>query len=309
MTYFVALDGGGTKTECWVADESRVRGQASGPTVKIMNVGLQTATENLRTVVREALGSAGVPGDSIACTCFGLAGSSSAEVRVWAEETLRELVTGGIIIAGDEQIALDAAFHGGAGVLVIAGTGSHVTGRCGDGSTVGAGGWGPVLGDEGSGTWIGLEAIRACLRARDRSVESCLLREIQQAWELEDLPSLVAKANMRERPDFAQLTSIVANCADDGDALAQGVLDRAGEELAMQVSLVISKMRAAGCAAKDASHVAFTGSVLGRIPRVLRAMDAHLHATWPEISVDANAVQPLEGALWRARRGAQLGSR
>jgi N-acetylglucosamine kinase-like BadF-type ATPase len=161
-----------------------------------------------------------------------------------------------------------------------------------------------VLGDEGSGTWIGLEAIRACLRARDRGVESCLLREIQQTWQLEDLASLVARANMRERPDFALLTTVVANCAEDGDVLAQGVLDRAGEELATQVSLVISKMRAAGCSAEDASRVAFTGSVLGKIPRVLRAMDEHLRTAWPEIRVDANAVQSLEGALWRARQGA-----
>jgi N-acetylglucosamine kinase-like BadF-type ATPase len=305
MAYFVALDGGGTKTECWVADQSRVLGQASGPTVKIMNVGQDSATSNLRSVVREALGAANVTGDSITRTCFGLAGSSSAEVRQWAESTLRELVSGGVILTGDEQIALDAAFHGGPGVLVIAGTGSHVTGRCADGSTVGAGGWGPVLGDEGSGTWIGLEAIRASLRARDRGVETCLVREIQQAWQLEDLGSLVAKANLRERPDFASLTTLVANCADGGDALAQGVLDRAGEELATQVSLVISKMRAAGCAAQDAGRVAFTGSVLGKIPRVLRALDEHLHAAWPEIIVDASAVQPLEGALWRARHGAQ----
>lgn len=303
MAFFVALDGGGTKTECWVADETRVRGQASGPTVKIMNVGEQAATQNLRAIVREALGAAGIAGDSIACTCFGLAGSSSAEVRRWAEDTLNELVSGGVILTGDEQIALDAAFRGGPGVLVIAGTGSHVTGRCSEGSTVGAGGWGPVLGDEGSGNWIGLEAIRACLRARDRGVESCLLREIQQAWQLDNLASLVARANMRERPDFASLTTVVASCADDGDALAQGVLEHAGEELATQVSLVISKMRAANCAAADASRVAFTGSVLGRIPRVLRAMEEHLHATWPDIRVDPNAVQPLEGALWRARRG------
>src|SRR5580698_5454191 len=116
MAYFVALDGGGTKTECWVANESRVLGQASGPTVKLMNVGEQAATENLRAIVREALGAAAVPGDSIACTCFGLAGSSSAEVQRWAEATLRELVSGDVILSGDEQIALDAAFRGGAGV-------------------------------------------------------------------------------------------------------------------------------------------------------------------------------------------------
>ncbi|HEY4009417.1 MAG TPA: BadF/BadG/BcrA/BcrD ATPase family protein [Acidobacteriaceae bacterium] len=303
MAYFVALDGGGTKTECWVADESRVLGRASGPTVKIMNVGQEAASSNLRAIVREALRAANVSGDSIACTCFGLAGSSSAEVVRWAEMTLRELVSGGVIITGDEQIALDAAFQGGPGVLVIAGTGSNVMGRCTDCSTVSAGGWGPVLGDEGSGTWIGLEAIRSCLRARDRGVESCLLRDIQQAWKLEDLASLVAKANLRERPDFASLTSVVASCADSGDALAEGVLDRAGEELATQVNLVISKMRAAGCTVQDGLRVAFTGSVLGKIPRVLRAMDEHLHAAWPEISVDANAVQPLEGALWRARQG------
>lgn len=303
MAYFVALDGGGTKTECWVADEVRVLGQASGPTVKIMNVGEQTAAENLRSVVREALGAAGVTGDSIAHTCFGLAGSSSTEVQDWAKKTLSELVSGDLILSGDEQIALDAAFRGGAGVLVIAGTGSHVTGRCANGTTVGAGGWGPVLGDEGSGTWIGLEAIRASLRARDRGVETCLLREIQHKWQLDDLASLVARANLRERPDFAQLAGVVANCADEGDALAQGVLDRAGEELATQVSLVISKMRAAGCTDADGQRVAFAGSVLGKIPRVQRAMEEHLRAGWPEIRVDAVAVQPLEGALWRARHG------
>jgi N-acetylglucosamine kinase-like BadF-type ATPase len=160
-----------------------------------------------------------------------------------------------------------------------------------------------VLGDEGSGTWIGLEAIRSCLRARDRGVETCLLREIQQAWGLEDLGSLVAKANLRERPDFASLTTVVAECAEAGDALAQGVLGHAGEELATQVSLVISKMRAADCSVDDASRVAFTGSVLGRIPRVLRAMEEQLRAAWPGIHVDQSAVQPLEGALWRARQG------
>jgi N-acetylglucosamine kinase-like BadF-type ATPase len=303
MAYFIALDGGGTKTECWVADERRVLGRAAGPTVKIMNAGETAATERLRAVVGEALRDAGVASSSVVTTCFGLAGSSSAEVRRWAETTLRELVSGDLVLTGDEEIALDAAFRGGPGVLVIAGTGSHVTGRCADGSRMSAGGWGPVLGDEGSGNWIGLEAIRAGLRARDRGVETCLLREIEEAWAVTDLGELVAMANRRERPEFAALTEVVARCAEGGDALAQGVLERAGEELAEQVSLVISKMRANGCAAEDAGRVAFTGSVLGKVPRVLRSMEERLRTASPEIAVDATAVEPLEGALWRARRG------
>lgn len=303
MSYFVALDGGGTKTECWVADESRVLGQASGPTVKIMNAGEEVATERLRAVVRDALASAGVAGGAVTRTCFGLAGTSSAEVRRWAEVTLREIVSGDVVITGDEEIALDAAFQGGPGVLVIAGTGSHVTGRCADGSRVSAGGWGPVLGDEGSGNWIGLEAIRAGLRGKDRGIETCLLREIEQTWGVKDLGELVAMANRRERPEFAALAEVVAQCAENGDALAQGVLERAGEELADQVSLVISKMRAAGCEPAASMRIAFTGSVLGKISRVLRSMEEHLRAVAPEILVDESAVQSLDGALWRARHG------
>lgn len=303
MGYFVALDGGGTKTQCWVADETRVLGQASGATVKIMNAGEQVATERLIAVTREALASAGVAADAVTRTCFGLAGTSSSEVVRWAESTLRAVVSGEILILGDEEIAMEAAFRGGPGVLVIAGTGSHVMGRCVDGSRVSAGGWGPVIGDEGSGMWVGLEAIRASLRAKDRGVETCLLREIEEVWQVADLGALVAMANLRERPDFAALTQVVAQCAESGDALAQGVLERAGEELADQVSLVISKMRAAGCAGETVSRVAFTGSVLERIPRVLRSMDDHLRMSAPEIAVDTTAVQSLEGALWRARRG------
>jgi N-acetylglucosamine kinase-like BadF-type ATPase len=257
----------------------------------------------LSAVVREALDAAGVDGKNTVRTCFGLAGSSSEAVRCWAESTLRGLLGGELVITGDEEIALEAAFQGGPGVLVIAGTGSHVTGRCADGTRVSAGGWGPVLGDEGSGSWIGLEAIRAGLHAKDRGVETCLLRDIEQAWTVKDLHELVAMANRRERPPFGELAKVVAECAENGDALAQGVLDRAGEELATQVSLVLSKMREAGCAPEDAQRVAFVGSVLANSPRVLRAMEEPLRVASPELVVDAAPVQPLEGALWRARRG------
>lgn len=303
MGYFLALDAGGTKTECWVGDETRVLGRSSGPTVKIMNAGEQEARQRLLGVVRETLTSAGIAGSAITRTCFGLAGSSSAETRRRAEVALRELISGEIIIVGDEEIAFEAAFRGGAGVLVIAGTGSHVMGRCEDGSRVSAGGWGPVLGDEGSGMWIGLEAIRASLRAKDRGVETCLLREIEEVWQAANLGELVALANRRERPDFAALTQVVAQCAESGDALAKGVLERAGEELADQVSLVISKMRAAGCAPKAVTRIAFSGSVLEKIPRVQRSMEEHLRAITPEIVVDEAPMQSLEGALWRARHG------
>jgi len=302
MAIYVAIDAGGTKTQCWVADEAQVLGRATGGTVKLMMAGEELATARLHEVILEAAGAAGVDPKSVTRTCMGLAGITSESTRGWAERTLCGIVGGELDLCGDEEIALDAAFRGGPGLLVVAGTGSNVVGRCSNGKTVSAGGWGPVIGDEGSGTWIGLEAIRAGLRAHDRGVATCLLREIEVHWELDDLGELIAKANERSRPDFAELAMVVARCAEEGDALAASVLERAGAELAEQVSLAVSKMRAAGCGTHDAKQVAFTGSVLEKIARVRRSMEEHLHAVLPETQVAQQAVDSMEGALWRARK-------
>jgi len=295
MGIFVAIDGGGTKTECWVADDSRVLGRAVCGSVKTMNVGEAVATERLQSLVREAVKAAGVDLSAVSGTCFGLAGSSSAGVKAWAETALRAVVGGVVEVCGDEEIALDAAFGAGAGVFVICGTGANVVGRCEDGTLVTAGGWGPVLGDEGSGQWIGLEAVRAALKALDRGVETMLLREVMAFWKLKNVSELVAVGNQQPRPEFAELAETVAKCAEQGDEIALEVLLRAGAELAAQVRLVVEKMKAKGSVVK---RVAFAGSILRLIAPVRKAMEAGLVG----IALDAKATEPLEGALFRARR-------
>ena len=300
MGYYLALDAGGTRTRCWVADEERVLARESGPTVKLMHAGEVLATERLEELVRRALAAAGVRAEDVTRTVMGLAGISSSSVREWATRVCGALVGGEVVLLGDEAIALEAAFQGGPGILVIAGTGSNAVGRGEGGKLVTSGGWGPVIGDEGSGYWIGLEAIRAGLRAHDRGVDTCLLREIERFWGLADQGALVAHANARSRPDFADLTEVVVRCAESGDGLAQSVLERAGEELAGLVSLVASKLHALGCETK---RVAFTGSVLGKIAAVRNAYAKRLEAVLPGAEVGMEPVEAIEGALWRARRG------
>lgn len=303
MGVYLAVDAGGTKTECLIADDERVLARVMGETVKIMSVGAPEATARLRHLLEEASSVAGVPLYLVTRACVGLAGIASEGVREWAEASLGEMLTGELVLTGDEEIALEAAFGSGPGVLVIAGTGSHVVGRCSNGSRMTAGGWGPMLGDEGSGHWIGLEGIRSGLRALDRGVPSCLLREVYAIWGLGGIGALVAKANSRPRPNFAMLAEGVARCAAQGDALARSVLERAGEELAAQVSIVVSKMRAGGCEAEDAGRIAFTGSVLSRIPAVHAAMVGALRMAHPGSRVEERATEAIEGALARARRG------
>ena len=334
MSLYLAIDAGGTKTDCLLADDHRILARASTGTIKLMRVSEEEATARLRHMLDEVASAAGVTLAGVARTCFGLAGITSPIARAWAQEIVSAKVAGHLLLVGDEEIALDAAFAGGPGILVIAGTGSNVIGRDARNKLFGAGGWGPVLGDEGSGYWIGLEAIRAALRAQDHiglaGVSSCLLRDIEVHWQLDSLAELVAMANQRTgirrpAPDFADLAPVVADCAERGDALAAGVLERAGEELADQVTLVFQKMTHArsnpgglhaipgvtevtSAAAEpkpplypEHIDIAFTGSVLSQIALVRSAMLARLATSIPNAHVLTTPVDPLDGALWRAR--------
>jgi len=317
MPLYLAIDAGGTKTRCLLADETRVLARASTGTVKLMRVAEVDATARLSAMLDEVAAGAGVTLADVKRTCFGLAGSSSAAVREWARKAIAGAGVGGeLSICGDEEIALDAAFQGGPGILVIAGTGSNAIGRSRSGGLFGAGGWGPVVGDEGSGYWIGLEAIRVALHARDQQSEersATLLKEIQREWKLGSLGDLVALGNLRAPsetapPDFASLAPVVARCAAFGDVLAQDILRRAGNELAELVALVARKMaETLPFAADEAIPVVYTGSVLEQIEPVRQAMIARLAETVRNASVRPESVDPLDGALWRARSGPNAG--
>jgi glucosamine kinase len=328
MPLYLAIDAGGTKTQCLLADDARILARGSTGTVKLQRVSEPEATRRLTAMLAEAAAAAGVSLGGVTRTCFGLAGLSSHAVRDWATHSISSSVAGSLILCGDEEIALDAAFAGGPGILVIAGTGSNAIGRTVSGSLVSAGGWGPVLGDEGSGYWIGLEAIRAALRAQDHAevyppaganpadtLASVLLSEIQAHWNLASLGDLVALANLRAPsstsapPDFAALAPVVAHCAAQGNPLAACVLQRAGEELANLVALVLRKMsappstNAASSPSRSGIPVAFTGGIFTHILAVRAAMTARLAVVLPVAHVHDAPVNPLDGALWRARHG------
>lgn len=309
MAYFLAIDAGGTKTVGVLADETRVLARATCGSVKLMRVGEAEATSRLLGLLDGLAKTAGVELKEVSRSCVGMAGLSIAAVREWAEQTLERVVGGELELCGDEEIALDAAFRGGAGILVIAGTGSNVVGRVvvdeSDEESTEAkfwvGGWGPALGDEGSGYWIGQEAVKAGLWGRDRGVPTRLLEVIQAFWGLESLGELVEKGNAQPGADFAELAPVVMQCAEEGDELATAVLERAGQELAEQVALVHLKMMEAGDI--GTVGVAHTGSVLERISMVRRAMVKALGESAPGVKVMEGAVDSIEGALWRARGG------
>jgi glucosamine kinase len=295
MSFFLALDAGGTKTDYVLADETRELARVRTGTIKRMRTDAATATLNLDAALRELTATTGVRMDAITCTCVGTAGESVPLVVDWLRESITARVGGELLILGDVEIALDAAFHGGAGVLALAGTGSNVAGRSSNGILTSAGGWGPALADQGSGHKIGHEALRAIFMAIDEGRSTTLLEEVMTLWKLASLDLLVEFANSIPSPDFSKLTELVLHCSEAGDAVANAVLQREGEDLAYLVRLVIRRLQVVEGDTKWVPPVAFAGSIMEKVLPVRLALIAAV------VEVVSGVVDPIDGAVWRAR--------
>jgi glucosamine kinase len=304
MSFFLALDAGGTKTDYVLADETRELARVRTGTIKRMRVDAGTACRNLESALAELSARTGVSMKAVTRTCVGTAGETVSLVTDWLRESISARVGGKLLILGDVEIALEAAFPGRAGVLALAGTGSNVVGRTQAGKLISAGGWGPALADQGSGHFIGLESLRAIFLAKDEERETLLLPAVLDFWKLSSLEHLVEHANRIPSPDFSTLTGVVLKCAEQGDEIALDVLRKQGEDLAYLVRLVIRRLRGASSDPGWTPSLAFAGSILENVPPVRQALIAAVRREFPDTQApEKGVVDPIDGALWRARTG------
>jgi N-acetylglucosamine kinase-like BadF-type ATPase len=308
MPYYLGIDGGGTKTRCLLADETIVLAKAMTGGSNIVRLGETQAREALHTAIRQACATARISPDQIRAVCIGAAGAArpeiAAKIRSILNELAPEIAPANIEVFGDTEIALEAAFGAGPGVIAIAGTGSIAYGRDAAGRTARAGGWGFAVSDEGSGHWIGRRAISAILNARDQGLETTLTSLVLQAWKLTTIDELVQQANSTPPPDFPRLFPIVLRAADAADAIARDLLADAGAKLANLAAIVVRRL---------APHVplpmlpaamlpiAMTGSVFRQSPYVRQVFCNALQTSFPGIDVRQDLADPVEGALSRAR--------
>jgi glucosamine kinase len=306
LAYFLGVDAGGTKTEFLLGDESREIGRIQSGSIKRLRRDEEATEQNLSRALTELAAQTGISMLSVARCCVGASGSAAPLVAEWITNAFRPQVSGEFLLVEDVDIALDAAFQGERGVLILAGTGSNVAGRDIDGQIVTAGGWGPALSDEGSGYFLGLEALRKGFRAIDERRTTVVLETIQSYWNLSSLGELVEYANANPSPDFSALAPLVIAPAMQGDEIAAEVVRAGGEELASLAAIVIERIRETEeGAGKGFSMlpVALAGSILEKVPKARHALEEALVLRYPDIEILAASVDPAQGALWRARQG------
>lgn len=238
----IGIDGGGTNTRARLADgRGEILGAGEAGTSNPMHHGVVAAQTELIKSIEGAFAAAGRPRERVAVLCMGLGGAGRAreqqELMAWAQVELAERVE----VVSDGQIVLAAGTPDNWGAAVIAGTGSFVWGRNRDGETARAGGWGYLIGDEGSGFDLARGALRAATQAADaRGRETSLLAGILEFWKLNVPADLVTKVYRSglTHAEIAKLAPLVIAAAERGDAVALGLIQEAADNLARGVKAV-----------------------------------------------------------------------
>jgi glucosamine kinase len=243
--YFLGLDGGGSKTDCILADaEGRVLSRATGGPSNPVRVGYTRAWFALSEAVDSVLGHQKIHAEHIRGICAGLGGAGRKGVVRRVEDFLeRSFPNAAVQVTTDLEIAFDAAFGAGEGIILVAGTGSMAMGRDASGRVVRAGGRGPWISDEGSGFDIGRQAFVAMVRAEEnRGPATALSQRLFEWYQTRDWETLYDRITKNPDDVFPKIFPLVAQLADEGDEVSRTILSGAAVSLAGLVGSVVREL-------------------------------------------------------------------
>ncbi len=240
---WMGIDGGGTHLRAVIVDDNlQVIATQQSDGANPNAIGQQAATERIQAIVQDVLQSAGLV--DVSGVGVGIAGASARHSALWLQSTLRPVVPSAFIApSSDEEIALVGARGGLNGVVLMAGTGSAAYGIGADGRVRRAGGWGYVLGDEGAGYWIGLQALRLLTLFGDGRLHpySRLPQVIMAHIGITSVDEVIQWTYQHAKPvDIAGLAQVVLAQVDDPHA--DRIIAEAATHLAALATFVLTSL-------------------------------------------------------------------
>jgi N-acetylglucosamine kinase-like BadF-type ATPase len=301
--FVMGVDGGATKTLAAVLDlHTRTLHLAHGGPSNEDAVGAQAAVRTLLQTADEAIARAGLAREDLAAAVLAVAGTDTDAVAA----NVRAARTDAWIVVNDVVGAWATATGAGPGLATVSGTGSNVFGIGPEGRAWRAGGWGHLLGDEGSGYWFGIQSIKAALRDREASGPRTALSDAAPAFfgapSVEALASLVYSKPLT-KGEIAAFAIETARLADGGDVVARELYELGARELGVQIATVI---RVTGLAEKPPGGQPFPVGLIGSafkagavfVEPLARAV--HEHA--PHARIETVEMAPVGGSLLLAAR-------
>lgn len=298
----LGIDGGATKTVAWLArlvppGPLEVLGRGSAGPVNPQAVGFPTALENLGRAVDAAFESHGSPARAVAAAVLALAGSDREENRrALADWANGRRLADRFQVVHDAMPLLAAGTPDGWGIAMISGTGSFAFGRDSAGRATRSGGWGFLMGDEGSGYAIAIAALRAAAKAADgRGPQTQLVDALLARLNVSRPEALIGAvyAFAGDRARLAALSSLVSETAERGDPVAEEIFNDAARELALMAAAVARKLDLAG----RPFPLALAGGVLLGSERLRRNLAGQLESCGLHAAPVQLVAEPVLGAV------------
>jgi len=303
MKYLIGIDGGGTKTDCAIADLSgKIIRQSAGKPSNFLVIGVKEAVENLFALIEENLFALEGDFSNVKQIVIGVAGAGREEDAMILEKGFKDFADQegihfkGVKVLSDAHIALEGAFPNSAGCILIAGTGSILFGKDESGNIHRVGGFGRLIGDEGSGYSIGRKALNAVSKATDGRGEETLISELLDAKMNSEASKNIINKVYKEKLDVASIAKIVIEAAEEGDPIAEDILDEEADELVLHIRSLTNKIQT------DKLSVAFSGSLIDNKNYYSDLLKRKIKSTLPNVKVIQPAFPPLSGAILFAKR-------
>ncbi len=306
MSCVLGLDGGGTKTVCVLMDDtSQVLGRGEAGPSNYQSIGKKAAFFSIQSAIAQA--TASIREVNVEAICLGLAGvDRPADIQVGHSfvEQLKlsdsvpirgTLQPSKVVICNDALIALVGGLGHAIGIVAIAGTGSIIFGRNSQGCTKRVGGWGNILGDEGSAYSIAVQGMQAALRAYDgRGLPTSLQERLivhLGLKSIEDLIEVVYRQGWKVK-EIAALAPIVDEAAASGDKVALRIIEDAVKELVQATQVVIDAI----FSPDEVFEVVTTGSVWQGQSKIRERFEALIVTRSPFAKVILPRNEPAYGA-------------
>ena len=290
MKYMIGIDAGGTHSTAIAYDENgKELGRAeSGPGQ--INNDYELGLKNIAAAVNELRDK--IDGDCMKVLA-GIAGLSvvgnAPEVAATISSMVGNIPTRAIT---DSLLALYNGLEGADGALVIAGTGSVVNGRQ-DGSLITVGGYGSLLGDEGSGYAITKAALQAALLKWDRREESSLVDLFVKIWNLDSMNDAAAKFYTMTSPEVASNAVEIAKLADSGNEEARNIIQQQAHFLARDIIMCLDRYED-----PKPMRVALTGSVLSNNTMMRSFMEDEVKEKYPDVIFSVSNGENARGVIF-----------
>lgn len=303
--FVIGMDGGGTKTAAIIANlhGDILAEHTAGPS-NFQIIGVEETARVLFSLISSCCDSIGCNFSDISAMTIGLTGAGRPVDQQRMKDGLlkyaakKHVRLRGVKIESDARIALEGAFKGGAGIILIAGTGSIAFGKDAKGNVHRTGGWGRILGDEGSGYFIGRAGMSAVTRHLDgRQPATKLTALVSKKFGLKNQTDIIA-AVYKNNFDLASVAPLVLHAAETRDRVCLEIVNIAVTELETHVRALLLKLcPKSRRAVKEKLLLTFVGGLLANDTLLAKLLRKRLADTLPEIQIIKPMAPPVYGAV------------